>query len=172
MKFRRRSIVEAYRFSGDPKSPGWPENWLQGVKYSEDGKTVYVQTHKGEIFVNKGGWIVQDDNGGTYFCRAGVFEKMFEPLEAGNGKRVSSMFGTEIEDAAREVHDLFYAYCAQEFCKGLKRNEGEDPKIDKVVNALTRLHDLLNRDRNPKASVGVNGVGTVTGADTNVSKGE
>ena len=153
MKFRRRAIVEAYPYSGDPKNPGWPEGWLKGERYSDNGQTVYLQTHKGEIWVNKGGWIVQDADGGIYFCRAGVFEKMFETVDAvgnGDGKRAASMFGTEIEAAAKDVHDLFYAYCAHEFCKGLKRNEGEDPKIDKVVDALNRLHVLLKHEVKPE----------------------
>jgi len=158
MKVRRKEVVEAYQYSGDPGNPGWPEGWLKDFKFSETGDRVFVQTYKGEIWVTAGGWIVQDAHGHTHFCRPGVFEDMYEEAGNGNGRpRIESMFGTQLEAAAKDVHDLFYAYCTKTFCNGLKRPEGEDPTLDKVVGALNRLHELLNRDVKPVVKIEVKG---------------
>jgi len=148
MKVRRKEVVEAYQYSGDPKNPGWPQDWLKEVKFSDSGDKVYVNTHRGEIWVTAGGWIVQDNHGHTHFCRPQIFEEMYEA--ANGGPRAESMFGTRLEAAAKDVHDLFYAYCTKTFVAGLRQPEGTDPMLDKVVEALNQLHVMLNKDSNQK----------------------
>ena len=151
MKVRRKEIVEAYSYSGDPKNPGWPQGWLKDIKFSETGDKVYVKTHRGDIWVTVGGWIVQDNHGHIHFCRPQVFEEMYEAV---NGVRAESMFGTQLEAAAKTVHDLFYAYCTKTFVTGLRRPEGEDPMLDKVVDALNQLHVMLNREKSLVSGTG------------------
>ena len=147
MKVRRKQIVEAYQYTGDPNNPGWPPGWLEKFKFSDTGDRVFVLTHKGEVWVAKDGWIVQDGHGHTHFCREQVFKEMYEDIETAAGPRMESMFGTQLEAAAKTVHDLFYAYCTKTFVTGLRRPEGEDPMLDRVVDALNQLHVMLTREK-------------------------
>ncbi|MDG6937785.1 MAG: hypothetical protein JRN42_04500 [Nitrososphaerota archaeon] len=84
--YRKRPVeVEAYEFTGDPESPGWPEGWLaiehrfRDVGAPDSEMVVEFETIDGNAaYVGAGNFVVRGVEGEFYPCRADVFWKTYE----------------------------------------------------------------------------------------------
>lgn len=85
-KFRKKPVeVDAwlYRDSGDFSGrPDWFGDAAQAGKIIFHGTHIGVVTDEGEMIAKPGDWIIRGVEGEIYPCRASVFAKTYEPVEA------------------------------------------------------------------------------------------
>ena len=83
MKFRKRSvIVDAVCFDDYfDESPVEFRNVLMCENAFSMHERFFIQTLEGDMYVNKGDWIIKGVNGEFYPCKPHIFEKTYEKVE-------------------------------------------------------------------------------------------
>ena len=80
VKFRKKSVVvEAFRFTGRPKKPGWPPFWLATQhSFSRDGDVCLIHTLEGIMAASRGDWIIHGVAGEFYPIKDSILRKTYD----------------------------------------------------------------------------------------------
>lgn len=89
MKYRKKPvIIEAFRWTGDieqEEDPVWIiEGFKNGlIKFDNPGKPfvqLVICTLEGNMFANRGDYIIKGIQGEIYPCKPDIFEATYEPV--------------------------------------------------------------------------------------------
>lgn len=93
MYFRKKPlIVEAIRYTGSTRSFNEIWDWMGGDELNggsncgyqgteDDPQEFDIQTPAGKITASPGDWIIKDENGKFYPCKADIFNMTYEKVE-------------------------------------------------------------------------------------------
>lgn len=88
-KFRKKPVViEAFQadvLNSDKtvEIPGWVVEGIKAGTIGEQEGETFIKTLEGNLHVSKGDWIIKGVNGELYPCKPDIFEKTYDPVEAG-----------------------------------------------------------------------------------------
>lgn len=86
MKFRKKPVVvEAMQFNGTNSAEvvAWSEmEW----HHDDVAVAIKVRTLEGDLWANKGDWIIKGVKGEFYPCKPDIFEASYEPVKEGDAQ--------------------------------------------------------------------------------------